>query len=213
MSRRLQELMIVFDRERQTFTPYLGVPWEPLGEEITAAQRAAEEAGVAQGLRLEGPAEISKPIAGPHAILFFQWGYEHGLIECFLSEGPLTAQEQAIVAAAIAAVPDWEASVWWQGNTRLPLLETDKPQPFTVYAPLPAVACPARHPPTVLAAGRCDHCAEAVGRYGVWPTRCAVCQCDRSRALALMEQQGYICPICLPMQQDRVGQARTPGID
>lgn len=208
MSGRLQELMVVFDRERQAFMTYLGVPWEPLGEEIRAAQQAVQEAGAAQGLRLDGPAEMQKPIAGPHAMLFFQWGYRLGILETFLSEEPLSEREQMIMAAAITAVPGWDASGWWQGNHRLPLLASDAPLPFTTYVLLPAVACPARHPPAVLAAGRCLNCAEAVKRFGLWPTRCQDCHSDRDEALELVERQGYICPVCLPMLQERVGQPR-----
>lgn len=207
MSGRMQELWITFDRTHQTFMVYRGMPWEAEGEEIRAAQRAAEEAGAAHGFRLDGPDEISKPIAGPHVILFFRWGYP-GTIDTFLSADPLTDAEQAIVATALAAAPGWLTGAQWQGNTRLPLLEGDASQPFTRYAVLPALACPSRHPAPVLAAGRCAHCEEAVQRFGVFPTRCAVCRCDRDQALDLMEQQGYICPICLPMQQDRIGQPR-----
>ena len=207
MSGRMQELTIVFHREHQTFRHYLGVPWEPLGDEIRAAERAVETAGAAQGLLLEGPEEIRRPVAEPHAVLFFQWGYP-GRIATFLSEEPLTPTEQAIVAEALAVARGWSIGEWWQGNHRLPLLSSYAQQPFTVYAALPAIACPARHPAAVLAAGCCDHCAEAVTRFGVWPTRCSVCWSDRDQALALMEQQGYVCPICLPMQQDRIGQPR-----
>lgn len=96
----------------------------------------------------------------------------------------------------------------WRLHAKLPLLEGDVPQQDGVYRQLPAVACPARHPPAVLAAGRCDHCEAVVRRFGVWPTRCAVCGSDRSRALDLMQHQGYICPVCLPMQQDHIGQPR-----
>lgn len=211
MSGRLQEVWITFDREHQLLMTYLGVPWEPLGEEIKDAQRAVKEAGEAQGLRLEGPVEISKPLAGPHAILFFRWGYP-GTIDTFLSEEPLTPGEQAIVATAIAAAPGWFTGAQWQGNTRLPLLEGEAPQPFATYVQLAAVACPARHPAAVLAVGRCLNCDEAVKRFGLWPTRCAVCGSNREQALQLMEQQGYICPICLPMQQDRIGQPREASV-
>lgn len=210
MSGRMQELWMTFDREQRTFVVYRGMPWEAQGEEIRAAQRAAEEAGAAQGMRLEGPDEMSKPLPEPYARLFFRWGYP-GTIDTFLSEEPLTPAEQAIVGAAIAAAPGWLAGAQWQGNVRLPLLESDVPQPFTTYAQLAAVACPARHPAAVLAAGRCDHCAEAAKRFGVWPTRCGACGSDRDQALRLMEQQGYLCSICLPMYQDRVGQPRPPA--
>lgn len=207
MSGRMQELLIVFNREQQTFMVYRGMPWEAEGEEIQAAQRAAEKAGAAHRLRLDGPNEIRRPVAEPHAVLFFQWGYP-GRVAIFLSEEPLTWSEQAIVAEALTVARGWSSGEWWQGNHRLPLLESDAPQPFTTYSLLPAVACPARHPPAVLAAGRCDHCEAAVRRYGVWPTQCSLCWGDRKQALHLMEQQGYICPVCLPMQQDRIGQPR-----
>lgn len=106
MSGRLQELTIVFDRERQTFVHYLGVPWEPLGDEIREALRAVEAAGAAHGLRLDGPDEIRRPVAAPHAVLLFRWGYP-GSIEYFPSEEPLTETEQVMVAAAFVAVPGW----------------------------------------------------------------------------------------------------------
>lgn len=207
MSGRMQELMLVFNREQQTFMVYRGMPWEAEGEEILAAQRAAEEAAAARGFRLDGPDEISKPIAGPHAIVFFRWGYP-GTIDTFLSEALLTIAEQAIVAAAIAAAPGWFTGAQWQGNTRLPLLTGDAPQPLRVYRLLPAVACPARHPLAVLAAGRCDHCEAAVRHFGLWPTKCDACRSDRDEAMTLMERQEYLCPICLPMLQDRIGQPR-----
>lgn len=106
MSGRMQELTIVFDREQQTFKHYLGVPWEPLGDEIRAAERAVETAGAAQGLRLDGPDEIRRPVAAPHAVLLFRWGYP-GTIEYFPSEEPLTEAEPVIVATAFAVVPGW----------------------------------------------------------------------------------------------------------
>ena len=207
MSGRMQELTIMFDREQLTFMHYLGVPWEALGDEIRAAERAVEAAGAAQGLRLDGPDEIRRPVAEAHAVLLFQWGYP-GRIATFLSEEPLTPAEQAIVAEALAVAPGWFSGEWWQGNHRLLVLENAAPQPFTRYAVLPALACPSRHPAAVLASGRCDHCVAMVNRFGVWPTRCAVCGSDRDQALHLMEQQGSICPVCLPMQQDRIGQPR-----
>lgn len=210
MSGRMQELTIVFDREQRTFLVYRGMPWEAEGEEILAARRAAEAAGAAHGFRLDGPDEISQPLPEPYAVLFFQWGYP-GRITTFLSEEPLTWSEQAIVAEALAVARGWSIGEWWQGKGRLPVLENDALRPFSVYRLLPAVACPAKHPAAVLAAGRCDHCAWAVSRFGVWPTRCATCGSDRDRALLLMEQQGYVCPICLPMRQDRVGQPRQEG--
>ena len=126
MSGRMQELTIVFDREQQTFMHYLGVPWEPLGDEIRAAERAVEAAGAEHGLRLEGPDEIRRPVAAPHAVLLFRWGYP-GSIESFPSEEPLTESEQGIVAAAFAAVPGWYVYrkpswlTWYcQAHERLP---------------------------------------------------------------------------------------------
>jgi len=211
VSGRKQELMIVFDRERQACLPYRGMPWEALGEEILAAQRAVLAAAEGQGLRVDGPEEVQKPIPGPHATLFLQWGYP-GSVDVFLSEEPLLPAEQAIVAAALATLPAWQMGCWWQGNTHLPLLEHEAPQPFSQYRALPAVACPARHPATVLAVGLCDHCTALVRRYGGWPVRCSICRSDRDRAFRLMEQQGYICPICLPMEQERIGQPRPAGL-
>ncbi|HLW00092.1 MAG TPA: hypothetical protein VKT82_15595 [Ktedonobacterales bacterium] len=208
MSGRKQELLIVFDRERQACLPYRGMPWEAEGEEIVTVQRAVITAAEVQGLGIDGPEEIRQPIEGPHATLFFQWGYP-GSVDMFLSEEPLLGSEQAIVAAALATLPGWQMGCWWQGNTHLPLLEHEAPQPFSHYRALPALACPSKHPATVLAVGMCDHCAAQAQQYGIWPTRCAVCGSDRDRAFRLLEQQGYICPVCLPMEQGRIGQARA----
>jgi hypothetical protein len=198
MSGRKQELMLVFERAKGTFAPYRGMPWEPEGEEIVAAQQAATVAAEGYGLRVEGPEEVRKPLPGPYATLFLQWGYP-GSVDAFLSEEPLLPTEQAILAAALATLPGWQMGCWWQGNTHLPLLEHEAPQPFSQYRALPAVACPARHPAVVLAAGRCVSCAEAAQRYGVWPTRCSICLSDRTKAFRLRDAQGLVCPICLPM--------------
>jgi hypothetical protein len=201
--------MLVFDCQRQLFTTYVGAPWVPLSEDISAAQRAALAAADMQGLCPVGADKIAPSSVGPHAVLVFCWGGERGLLEGFLSEEPLTEAEQAVVAATLAAVPGWEVA--W------PLRPTLRPSggagaaSFTTYILLPAVACPAQHPLHVLALGSCERCSEAIRCSAIWPTRCAVCRADRSQALALMEQQGCICPICLPLLQDQIGQPPVGG--
>jgi hypothetical protein len=206
-----RSLIIAFDREQGAIAFYFNLPWTPtLPAEIRGALRAAEAAAMVQGLRQATLDEVQRLPAGPQAELI--WNYGTGHLEVSLSEEPLTEREQAVVAAAVAAA-GWQVNSWRQGSTRLPLLEEETPQPFGVYRLLPSVACPARHPPAVLAVGRCDHCAWAVTRFGVWPTRCATCGSDRDRALQLMEQQGYVCPICLPMRLDCVGLPRSPAVD
>lgn len=104
-SERLQEVVVLFNRDHQSFMTYWGVPWEPMCQEISAANQAIQAAGTAQGLRLDGPAELEKPLTGPHALLRFRRG-QPGAVEVFSSE-PLTEREQTIITAAIAAVPGW----------------------------------------------------------------------------------------------------------
>jgi hypothetical protein len=204
-----RSLTIAFEREQGAIAFYFSRPWMPtLPAEVRDALREALAAALVQGLRRANLDEIERLPAGPQATL--TWDYGANRLEVFLSDEPLAEREQAVIAAAVAAAGR-EVSEWRQGNTRLPWLDGGAPQPFTTYALLPAVACPARHPSAVLAAGRCDHCAWAVTRFGVWPTRCATCGSDRDQALQLMERQGYICPICLPMMQDRIGQPRQEG--
>jgi hypothetical protein len=195
--------MLVFDRQHQRFTSYVGAPWVPLSEDIAAAQRAATAAADVQGLCPIGSDQIAPSSVGPHAVLVFCWGGERDLLAVFLSEEPLTAAEQAVVAAALSAVPEWEVT-WPQRPTLLPSREAE-PAPFATYTLLPAAACPARHPLQVLALGDCERCSEAIRCSAIWPTRCAVCRADRRQALALMEQQGHICPICLPCCETRLG--------
>lgn len=199
-------LTIAFEREQGAIAFSFNLPWTPtLPAEVRKALRAAEAAALVQGLRRATLDEVQRLPAGPQAEL--TWNYGTGQLEVSLSEEVLTEREQAVVAAAVAAA-GWKVSEWRHGSRVLPLLEEETPQPFSVYRLLPAVACPARHPPAVLADGRCHHCDESVKRFGLWPTRCGVCRCDRDRALDLMEQQGYLCPVCLPMMLDRVGQPR-----
>jgi hypothetical protein len=206
MSVQQRSLIIAFEREQGAIAFSFNLPWTPtLPAEVRGALRAAEAAAMVQGLRTANPDEGGRLPNGPQATL--TWNYGTGQLEVSLPEEPLTEREQAVVAAAVAAA-GWKVSSWRHGDTRLPLLEAETPQPLSVYRLLPAVACPARHPPAVLAAGACQNCEEGVRRYGLWPTRCDVCRSDRDQALDLMHEQGYICPICLPMQQDRVGQPR-----
>jgi hypothetical protein len=209
MNELCQELMLVFDRQHQLFTSYVGAPWVPLCEEISTAQRAALAVADVQGLCPIGADQITPSNVGPYAVLVFCWGGERGLLEGFLSEEPLTAVEQAVVDAALAAVSSWEVA-WPQRPALLPSRDAE-PAPFTSYTMLPAVACPARHPLQVLTLGYCERCSEAIRCSAIWPTRCAVCRADRRQALALMEQQGCICPICLPLLQDQIGQPPVGG--
>lgn len=209
MNEPCQELMLVFDREHQRFTSYVGAPWVPLYEESAAAQRTAVAAADVQGLCPVGADQIPPSSGGPHAVLVFCWSGERGLLKGFRSEEKLSAVEQAVVSAALVAVPGWEVS-WPQRPTLRPRAGAE-PAPFTTYTLLPAVACPAQHPLHVLALGYCERCSEAIRCAAIWPTHCAVCRADRRAAMALMEQQGLLCPICLPLLQDQIGQPPVGG--
>src|ERR1051326_9016881 len=113
MNDSCQELMLVFDRQHQRFTSYVGAPWVLLSEDIAAAQRAATAAADVQGLCPVGADQIAPSNVGPYAVLEFCWGDKCGLLEGFRSEEPLTEAEQAVVAAALAALPEW-AVAWPQ---------------------------------------------------------------------------------------------------
>lgn len=81
--------------------------------------------------------------------------------------------------------------------------------PPDVYRELDPAACPAGHPPEIIALRVCAHCQAAKQRSGVWPSYCHVCHTERMYASwKRMEQERLICLVCLPMYADRIGQIR-----
>jgi hypothetical protein len=82
------------------------------------------------------------------------------------------------------------------------------PQP-DFYQELDPATCPAGHPPEISTLRVCTQCETARQRSGVWPPYCHVCHTERMYASwKRMEQDGQICPVCLPMCVDRLGQIR-----
>jgi hypothetical protein len=78
-----------------------------------------------------------------------------------------------------------------------------------VYTELDPAACPAGHPPEIIALRVCEHCQTANRRSGIWPPYCQFCHTERMYASwKRMEREGLICLVCLPMCADRLGQRR-----
>lgn len=78
-----------------------------------------------------------------------------------------------------------------------------------VYQELDPAACPAGHPPEIVALRACSHCQASRQRTGEWPSYCHFCHTERMYASwKRMEQDGLICLVCLPMCADRLGQIR-----
>jgi len=83
-----------------------------------------------------------------------------------------------------------------------------------IYLELDPAACPAGHPPEIVALRACPHCRTSWQHAGRWPSYCQVCHTERMYAARRrMEQEGLICLVCLPMYAEWLGQLRKANED